>query len=133
MAYCTFGVPEVRTITPNRFKNQSSGTLIILTCNCNHQQGLIKQKMSLCIIVVLRQNFLNLNTFIKIAILGKIYQYSSCYAKLEQHGSNVYVSTAALLSTFLIIKKSGLSISVHFYKNSLIVPGALSVDSKSEL
>ena len=35
--------------------------------------------------------------------------------------SNVYVSTAALLPTFLITKKSGLSISAHFHKNFLIV------------
>ena len=46
-------------------------------------KGLLKEKMSLSIIVVLRQNFLN--TFIKIAILRKIYQCSNCYAKLEQH------------------------------------------------
>ena len=35
------------------------------------------------IIVVLSKNFLN--TFMKITILGRLYQYSSCYAKLEQH------------------------------------------------
>ena len=52
---------------------------IIVTIN----KGLLNKKMSLSIIVVLRQNFLN--TFIKIAILGKIYLCSNCYAKLEQH------------------------------------------------
>ena len=46
-------------------------------------KGLLNKKMSLSIIVVLRQNFLN--TFIKIAILRKIYQCSNCYAKLKQH------------------------------------------------
>ena len=40
---------------------------------------------------------------------------------LNNIGSNVYVSKAALLPTFLITKKSGLSISAHFHKNSLIV------------
>ena len=36
---------EVRTITPNRVKNQSGGTLKILAHNCNHQQWLVvKQK-----------------------------------------------------------------------------------------
>ena len=35
---------EVTTITPNRFKNQSSGILKILARNCNNQQGLVKQK-----------------------------------------------------------------------------------------
>ena len=34
---------EVRTITPNRFKNQSGGTLKILAHDCNYQQGLVKQ------------------------------------------------------------------------------------------
>ena len=46
-------------------------------------KGLLNEKMSLSIIVVFRQNFLN--TFIKIAILRKIYQCSNCYAKLKQH------------------------------------------------
>ena len=83
MACCAFGNLEIRTITPNRFKNQSSGTLKLLGQNCNHQQGFIKKKLSLSIIVVLRQNFLN--TFIKIPILGKLYQCSSCYSQFEQH------------------------------------------------
>ena len=72
MACCTFNVLGIRTITPNRFKNQSGSTLKILAHDYNHQQGLLNKKMSLFIIVVLRQNFLN--TLIKITILGKIYQ-----------------------------------------------------------
>ena len=39
---CTFNVLEVRTITPNTFKNQSGGTLKILAHHCNHQQELVK-------------------------------------------------------------------------------------------
>ena len=39
--------------------------------------------MSLSIIFILRQNFVN--TFFKVAILGKLYQYRNCYTKLEQH------------------------------------------------
>ena len=39
---CTFNVLEVRTITPNTFKNQSGGTLKIFAHHCNHQQGLVK-------------------------------------------------------------------------------------------
>ena len=35
---------EIRTLAPNRFKNQSSDTINILSQNCNHQQGLAKQK-----------------------------------------------------------------------------------------
>ena len=44
VACCTFNVLEVRTITPNRFKNQSDGTLKILAHDCSRQQGLVKQK-----------------------------------------------------------------------------------------
>ena len=44
-ACCTFNVLEVRT--PNRFKNQSGGTLKILAHNCNHQQGLVKETVAL--------------------------------------------------------------------------------------
>ena len=83
MACCTFNVLEVRTITPNRFKNQSCGTLKILAHIPTINKGLLNEKMLFSIIVVLRQNFLN--TFIKIAILCKIYQCSNCYAKLKQH------------------------------------------------
>ena len=36
VACCTFGMLEIRTLTPNRFKNQSSDTLNILGYNCNH-------------------------------------------------------------------------------------------------
>ena len=41
---CNFDMLKVRTLTPNRFKNQSSDTMNILGHNCNHQQGLAKQK-----------------------------------------------------------------------------------------
>ena len=44
VAYCTFNVLEVITITPNRFKNQSGSTLKMLAHDCNHQKGLVKQK-----------------------------------------------------------------------------------------
>ena len=88
---------------------------IIATIN----KGLLNKRMLLSIIVVLRQNFVN--TFIKIAILRNIYQLAIVTQNWNNIGSNVYVSTAALLPTFLITKKSGLSISVHFHKNSLIV------------
>ena len=43
-ACCTFSVFEVTTVTPSRFKKQSSGTLNILAHDYNHQQGLVKQK-----------------------------------------------------------------------------------------
>ena len=59
----------------------------LLAYNCNYLEEFVKQKKLPSIIVVLSKNFLN--TFIKITILGKLYQYSSCYAK-------VYASTVAL-------------------------------------
>ena len=110
VACCTFNVLEVRTIPPNRFKNQSGGTLEKLAHGCNRQQGLVKQKNVICVIEVLRQNFLV--KFINVAIVTQNW---------NNIGSNVYVSTAALLPTLLITKKSGLSIPAHFHKNSLIV------------
>ena len=83
---------EVRTITPYRFKNQFGGTLKILAHNCKHQQGLVKQK--------------------NVAL----HHYA-----FKAEFPNVYVSTAALLPTFLITKKPGVSISEHFHQNILIV------------
>ena len=68
MACCAFGNLEIRTVKPNRFKNQSSDTLKLLGQNCNHQQGLIK--LSLSITVVLSWN--SLNTVIVIAIIDEI-------------------------------------------------------------
>ena len=44
VACSTFGVLEVRTARPNRFKNQSKGTMKILVHNCNYEQGFVKQK-----------------------------------------------------------------------------------------
>ena len=83
-------------------------------------KGLLNKKLSLSIIVVLRQNFRN--TFIKIAILGKIYLCSNCYAKLEQHWIKyICVHISPITHLFDYKKPPGLSISAYFYKNSLIV------------
>ena len=35
---------EIRTLTPTKFKNQSSYTLNILGHNCNDQQNFVKQR-----------------------------------------------------------------------------------------
>ena len=78
-------------------------------------KGLLNKKMSLFTIVVLRQNFLRLLFWVKFINIAIFTQ------NWNNIVSNVYVSTAALLPTFLITKKSGLSISAHFHKNSLIV------------
>ena len=53
MSCCAFENREIRTVKSNRFKNQSSDTLKLLGQNCNYQQGFIKKKLSLSIIVVL--------------------------------------------------------------------------------
>ena len=45
MTCCTLGNLEIRTLKPNRFKNQSSNILKLLDQNRNHQQGFIKQKI----------------------------------------------------------------------------------------
>ena len=44
VACCTFGMLEIGTLTPNRFKNQFSDTLKLLEHNCNHQQKFVKQR-----------------------------------------------------------------------------------------
>ena len=88
---------------------------IIATIN----KGLLNKKLSFSIIVLLRQNFLK--TFTKIAILVKFINVEVVTQNWSNNGSNVHVSTAALLSIFLITKMSGLSISAHFYKKSVIL------------
>ena len=41
---CTFGMPQIRPLKPNRFKNQFSDTLNILGHNSSHQQEFIKRR-----------------------------------------------------------------------------------------
>ena len=53
VACCTFGRFEIRTLTPNRFKNQTNDTLAPLGHNYNHQRRFLKQKLLLSIVVVL--------------------------------------------------------------------------------
>ena len=48
---CIFGKLEIRTLIPNRFKNQTDDTLNLLDRNSNHQQGVVKQKMLLSIML----------------------------------------------------------------------------------
>ena len=52
MTCCTLGNLEIETLKSNRFKYQSSDTLELLDQNCSYQQGFIKQKLSLSIILV---------------------------------------------------------------------------------
>ena len=78
---CSFGSFEIQT--PNRFNTQTKDTLKLIANNCNYLQEFVKQKKPLSIIVVFSKNFLN--TFIKVTIFGKLYQYSSSYTKLEQN------------------------------------------------
>ena len=81
VACYSFGRFEIQT--PSRFKTQTNNTSKLLACKSNSLQEFFKQKKLLSVIVVLSKNFLN--TFVKITILCKLYQYSSCYAKLEEH------------------------------------------------
>ena len=74
VAWCSFGRFEIWT--PNRFKTQANDTSKLLACNSNSLQEFVKQKKSLSIIVLSSKNFLK--TFVKITILGNLYQYSSC-------------------------------------------------------
>ena len=41
----TFGRLKIRTLTPNRFKNQTNDTLTLLGHDYNHQRGFLKQKI----------------------------------------------------------------------------------------
>ena len=45
VTYCTFCRFEIRTLTPNRFKNETNDTLTLLAHNYNHQLGFLKQKI----------------------------------------------------------------------------------------
>ena len=81
---------------PDRFKTQTNDPSKLLGCNSNTLQDLVKQKKSLCIIVLLSKYFLN--TFVKITILGELYQYSSCCTKLEQHWTKcLYVHSSPIV------------------------------------
>ena len=113
VACCTFSMLEVRTLTPNRFKNQSSDTLNILGHNCNHQQEFVKQRT----VALHHFGFKLLRSlfwanFINLTVITRYW---------DSNGWNVYVSTVVVLSTFLTAKELALSISVGFHKNSLIV------------
>ena len=44
MACCTFSMLEIRPLTPNKCKIQSTDTLNILGHNCNQQQEFVKQR-----------------------------------------------------------------------------------------
>ena len=76
------------------------------------------------------------NVLLRLLIWAKFINVAIVMQNWNNIESSVYVSTAALLPTFLITKKSRLSISVHFHQNSLIVTCyiyTLFVDSKSQL
>ena len=119
VACCTFGMLETRTLTPNRFKNLSSENLNILTTVATIYKSLLKKnccslslwfRVKISEIPLLRLLFWV--NFINITVIT-----------LNQDNTrlNVSVSTVVLLSTFFTTKKLALSISVGFYKNSLIV------------
>ena len=82
-------------------------------------KGLSNKKLLLSIIVLLRyiefpKHLLRLLFWVKFINVEVVTQ------NWNNIGSNVYVSTAALLFTFQTKKSQGF-MSVHFYKNSLIL------------
>ena len=79
MACFIFGRFEIQTLTQNRFKNWTNDKLKLLGHNCNHLQEFVKSLLLLLFVKSL------LKHFYKITNSGKLYQCSSCYAKLEQH------------------------------------------------
>ena len=119
MTCCTFGRFEIRTLTPNRFKNETNDTLTLLGHNYNHQRGFLKQKIVTLHCCGFHLN--SLSTFTKIAILRKIYQCSNCYTKVEQHWVECICVHSSPITRLFDHKMSGLSISAHFHKNFLIV------------
>ena len=84
----TRGNLEIRTLKPNRFKNQSSDTQKLLDQNGNHQEGFIKQKT-----VALHHCGFKLNTVIVITIIDEIV-VTGDQNNIE---SDDYMSTVALL------------------------------------
>ena len=130
VACCTFSMLEVGTLTPNRFKNQSSDTLNRLGHNCNHQQEFVKQRT-----VALHHFGFKLKFpkhWLRLLFWVKFINVTVVTPYWDSNGWNVYVSTVVLLSTFLTTKKLALSISVGFHKNSLIVACLHSVSSNTE-
>ena len=113
MADCVFGRFEIQT--PNKFKTQTNDTSKLLACNSNSVEDLLSKSLS--IIVVLSQNFLN--TFVKISILGKLYQYSICYAKLEQDWTK-----CLCVHSSLIIQRDG---EQHFLFNKALLMVGIAV------
>ena len=82
-------------------------------------KSLLSEELLLSIIVVLSWNFLY--TFIKIAILAKLYHCNSCYTKLGQHWITCLCVHSSSIIYLFDHKKLALSISAGFHKNSLIV------------
>ena len=82
-------------------------------------KGLLDQKMSLSIIVVLGR--ISWTLLLRSLFCVKFINVAIVTQNWNNIRSNVCVSTGALLPTFLITKKSELSISAYFHKYSLIV------------
>ena len=53
MNCCNFGNLEIRTLKPNRYKNQSNDTLKLIGHNCHVNKDLLNKKLSLSIIMLL--------------------------------------------------------------------------------
>ena len=109
VACCIFRKLEIRTLTPNRFKNQANDTLELLDCNSNAQQGFVKQKM-LLIITLDNGAIVNTLTFgpmlfqfcVTTAILIKFTQNSNLYKSVSR---KLLLKTTMMKSNFFLFNK----------------------------
>ena len=69
VAWYTFTSIKIRTLTPNRFENQTMTNSNYLATIAITNKGVLNEKLLLSIVAVLTWNYLN--TFILIAILGE--------------------------------------------------------------
>ena len=116
MTCSTLGNLEIRTLKPNRFKNQSSNTLKLLGRNCNHQQGFIKQKT-----VAYHHCSFNLK-FPKHCYCNRYYRWNSSYWKLEQYWIRwLWVHSSPIVKLLFHTKIGGLlrGIFLRKFPNSL--------------
>ena len=69
VAWYTFTSIKIRTLTPNRFENQTMTNSNYLATIAITNKGVLNEKLLLSIVAVL--TWIYLNTFILIAILGE--------------------------------------------------------------
>ena len=122
-----FGRFEIRTLTPNRFKNETHDTFAPLGHNYNHQRGFLKLK-----IVTLHRCGFKLK-FPKHCYFDRYFEYINEIAVTKNQnniGSDDYVSIIALLQSFYFTQKFRLSYACTFHKNSLNTLAVIAISGK---